>query len=111
MPQNMSGTGFIADELQLPDTLSEKARRLSEKAYVLLAGKKAGFLYDKELGSMLISMLGGGAAASELEAQARSALAPLPELEVMGVSLENGELEVLISSGDEEFRLNIQGGQ
>lgn len=62
---------------------------------------KGGFLYDRSLGSGIRS----ADTVPQIEAQARQALADMPEAEVTGVSLENDVLKVFvhINGQDEEI--------
>lgn len=110
MPQAEYYSGYSPGEAIQGEAFGKRKRLLAEKAYILLAGIKGGFLYDKELGSNIRAMLKTACDAGALEAQARKALAMLPELEVREVSLENRNLAVIMNSDEGEFVLNIQGG-
>ena len=79
---------------------------LEQKMYILLSARKGAFIYDRELGSRIYEIdTESPDAVTETEAQARNALAVIPQAEVTGVQINNGAVTVFVNCGGEEFEI------
>ncbi len=82
---------------------------VQQKLYMLLAGRKGSFLYDRELGSHIFQVSPtDDNCIPAIEANARLALEMIPHAEVVGVSIENQTVSVSVELDGQIYETQIQ---
>lgn len=81
---------------------------VQQKLYMLLAGRKGAFIYDRELGSDIFKINPNDThCIPAIEANARHALQTLPNAEVVGVSVDNEVVSVSVELDGQIYETQI----
>ncbi len=82
---------------------------IQQRLYILLSAKKGKFIYDRSIGSGIWQTdPDDGDAVLRIEAYARQALSGMPEAEVTGAEIQDGQITVFAAVGDEEYSIIVR---
>ncbi|MBQ9461763.1 MAG: hypothetical protein IJU51_07620 [Clostridia bacterium] len=83
---------------------------LIQRIYVLLSARKGGFIYNRELGSGISEVSPDDPqAVPKIEACARKALESIPEAEVTGAAINDGQITVTVSLTGIDIEIIVRG--
>lgn len=109
MDTAISQTGDWAVDVNERPYLVDGQEERQQQLYLRLAVKKGSFCYDRTLGSELAALdVSCSDALLQAEAQARQALAALPEAEVTGVSAEEGRWTVFVRWDGQDYTIPVR---
>lgn len=82
---------------------------IKQKAYILLSARLGAFIYNRELGSEIYKIdINQDDAVQKITAQARKTLADIPQIEVIGAEIVNGQVIVSININDENYAVTLR---
>ncbi len=86
----------------------EGLKELKQKMYITLSVRKGAFIYDRELGSDVFETdLNSSNCVEEIEMKARNALSDFPNVEVIGVIVDENVITVSVEYNDEVLEIEL----